>query len=40
MPSIIVYARDTRRDGTTLESGSCVNIKEREGTKEMGDGQS
>jgi hypothetical protein len=29
----------TRRDGTALESRSCVNIKEREGRKEMDEGQ-
>jgi hypothetical protein len=28
-----------RRDGAALESGSCVNIKEREGRKEMDEGQ-
>jgi hypothetical protein len=28
-----------RKDGTALESGSCLKIKEREGRKEMDDGQ-
>jgi hypothetical protein len=33
------HNRMTRRDGTALESRSCVNIKEREGRKEMDEGQ-